>query len=167
MAVTIRADIYDPIVKASQQYGIDRELIAAIIKVESNFEVYATNPISGAAGLMQIHPIHASWLDWSKIYDPAYNIEAGTAIYHDRLVNPAWGCDGDINCALAGYVGYGDDLVAAAGYIASVMGWYAYYKAEGLVSSIISQVSQWGNVLPYLLLGGAAITLFLLKGRRL
>jgi len=46
---------------SSQTYGVDRFLIASIIRVESNFRPDRTSP-KGAVGLMQIMPDTAEWI---------------------------------------------------------------------------------------------------------
>lgn len=65
--------------------GFDPRLVAAVIKVESNFEPLAVSQ-KGAMGLMQIMPQTAEWVSrtnhWpfvkSQLFDPATNIRIGT-----------------------------------------------------------------------------------------
>ncbi|RKP54993.1 lytic transglycosylase domain-containing protein [Cohnella endophytica] len=45
----------------AEQYGLDPLLIAAIIRVESNYKVSAVSP-KGAVGVMQIMPDTAEWI---------------------------------------------------------------------------------------------------------
>ncbi len=84
----------DIILDSAEQYGMDPFLIAAIIRVETNFK---TEKISkkGAIGLMQIMPDTAQWiiaqgefsdLSDDKLRDPAVNIKAG-AWYLQSLAN--------------------------------------------------------------------------------
>jgi soluble lytic murein transglycosylase len=80
---------YAPAVeKYAQQYGIDPNLIFAVIKNESNFDPGAVSS-AGALGLMQIKPDTFNWvrskvgeggnLSANDLYDPETNIKYGTA----------------------------------------------------------------------------------------
>ncbi len=148
MAYSIEGTIYDAIVKAGSTYGIEKELIAGIIRVESNFTPPAYNASSCCAGLMQIHPAYHSnspvwcnneWvggaggLDWSRIYEVEYNVMAGAAILNAFLTEPYWGCYGDVRCALTRYGGFGDDTVGSAWYVGDIFYYRDLYKVEGLV----------------------------------
>jgi len=73
------------IIDSSERYHVDPYLIAAIIKVESNFDP-ASISSSDAFGLMQIIPDTANWivsmgnfdLDWKdRLDEPEINIEMG------------------------------------------------------------------------------------------
>ena len=71
--------------KYAEQYSVPKELIFAVIKVESNFN---SNDVSsaGAVGLMQMLPSTYKWLttklgeEYSEknLYDPEINIKYGT-----------------------------------------------------------------------------------------
>jgi hypothetical protein len=60
----------------SKQYGVDPDLVSAIIRVESNFNPRAVSP-KNCKGLMQLHPETARRYGVSDVFDPAENIEAG------------------------------------------------------------------------------------------
>jgi soluble lytic murein transglycosylase len=68
--------------RSSEQYGVDPFLIAAIIKVESNFKPDAVSP-KGAVGIMQIMPDTADWIlkhdhfDGVSVEDVGNEAEAG------------------------------------------------------------------------------------------
>ncbi|WP_456434071.1 transglycosylase SLT domain-containing protein [Thermosulfuriphilus sp.] len=64
------------IVEVSHRYGLDPELVKAVIEVESNWSKWAISP-KGAMGLMQIMPSTANILKLSDPFDPYRNIEAG------------------------------------------------------------------------------------------
>jgi soluble lytic murein transglycosylase-like protein len=93
-----------PIVRrAANEYGIDANLVNAVIWVESKFDARARGP-AGARGMMQLMPrtsqSMAKKLGRShRPYDPEFNILAGT-YYLARLVEKF---DGDEELALAGY----------------------------------------------------------------
>ena len=65
--------------------GLDPRLVAAVIKVESNFNPVAVSQ-KGAIGLMQIMPKTAQWVaktnNWplvtSQLFEPSSNIKIGT-----------------------------------------------------------------------------------------
>lgn len=72
------------VVSCSEKYGIERELVYAIIRVESNFDPRAKSS-AGAMGLMQLIPSTAKWiseelsLNFNNVdmFDPKTNIEFG------------------------------------------------------------------------------------------
>jgi soluble lytic murein transglycosylase len=62
--------------KYAQHYGVDQQLVNAVIRVESNFDPLAISP-KNCRGLMQLHPDTARRLGVENVFDPAQNIEGG------------------------------------------------------------------------------------------
>lgn len=72
------------VLSASIEYGLDPDLVFAVIRTESHFETHAVSK-AGAKGLMQIMPVTADWIssrrgfthEAEKLFEPAYNIDLG------------------------------------------------------------------------------------------
>ena len=63
--------------KAAENYGVDPELVASVIAVESNFNERAVSRKS-ALGLMQLLPETAVEMSVRNAFDPEQNINGGT-----------------------------------------------------------------------------------------
>lgn len=68
--------IYSTVDKYSEKYGVDRNLILAIIKQESNFNPNAVSS-AGAKGLMQLMDFNSEAYGLTNPFDVDQNIEAG------------------------------------------------------------------------------------------
>jgi len=64
-------------------HRLDPALVAAVIRVESNWQPRAVSP-KGARGLMQLMPATARRLGVTKAFDPSQNVRGG-ALYLSRL----------------------------------------------------------------------------------
>lgn len=95
----------DVVEKYSAQYGVEEDLIYAVIHTESSFRTDAGSDV-GAAGLMQIMPETFDWLcmrmgeqaSFDDLYDPDTAIRFGTYLLHLLLEE-----FGDTRTALAAY----------------------------------------------------------------
>lgn len=105
------SDEYDHIInRASGWYGVDRVLVKAIIKVESDFKPHAVSS-KGAMGIMQLMPQTAKRFGVTSPYNPSDNINGGVK-YFKKLMDMF---NGDKRLALAGY-NAGENAVVNYGY---------------------------------------------------
>lgn len=90
--------ITEAVKNASKKYGVDENLILAVIKQESNFNSNAVSS-AGAKGLMQVMPANFSSVGISNPYDVNQNVNGGTQILKQALDK----YDGDVSMALMAY----------------------------------------------------------------
>jgi hypothetical protein len=90
---------YEDIIReAALKYGVDPDLVRAVIRTESNFNPLAKSR-AGAKGLMQLMPRLAKELGISDPFDPRENVLGGTR-YLSKLLDRH---DGDVSLALASF----------------------------------------------------------------
>ena len=91
-------EIFKEIIKNSKEFNIDPAIIAAIIKQESDYYIYAKSP-AGAMGLMQLMPQTAKDMGADDPYDVADNIRGGVKYFKYCLKRN----NNDLALALATY----------------------------------------------------------------
>lgn len=113
--------------EAAAKYDVDKQLLLAVARTESNFRTSATSD-SGAMGIMQLMPETAKEMGVEDAYDPYDNIMGGAKLL-SILLNRY---DGDKSKALAAYNAggntvdsYGDVPPKIQGYVDKVMSYYA------------------------------------------
>lgn len=84
--------------RLAPEYGLQAELVVAVIRAESNFNVKARS-LKNAQGLMQLIPATAQRFGVVDVWDPLQNIHGGMA-YLQWLINHF---NGNVKLALAGY----------------------------------------------------------------
>lgn len=101
IADTTQFELVKIINKISNQYGIDPDLVEALVAVESGFDTYAISP-KGARGLMQLMPATAKLYGMKNEQDlhiPSKNIDMGVRHLKDLLKLH----DGQVALAIASY----------------------------------------------------------------
>ena len=98
--VPIRAeDAYEELIqKAARVYGVDADLIRAVMRTESAFNPIAVSPV-GAMGLMQLMPALATEMGVADPFNPRENVMGG-AKYLRQLLDSH---KGNVKLALASY----------------------------------------------------------------
>jgi hypothetical protein len=83
---------------SARAHGVDPELVASVIAVESDFNPNAVSWKS-ARGLMQLTPETAARFGVTNVFDPGQNIDAGTRYLKELLLR----YNGDLALCLAAY----------------------------------------------------------------
>jgi hypothetical protein len=79
-----QADLHQMLVSAGNAHNVDKDLLASVVKAESNGNVHAVSP-KGAQGLMQLMPSTAADLGVQDTFRPEDNVRGGSA-YLDWLL---------------------------------------------------------------------------------
>ncbi len=131
------ANGYEALIQsASERFQLDRDLIRAVIRAESNFNSAARSH-KGAMGLMQLMPETARLHNVIDAYDPSDNIEGG--VRHLKMLIGRY--QGDLELSLAAY-NAGSQAVDRHGgippfietrdYVRRVLQYYDTYRGGGL-----------------------------------
>jgi soluble lytic murein transglycosylase-like protein len=107
--VSAPRDLAAIIADAAAEYGVDRDIIAGIIRVESGGDRSAQSSSSSARGLMQLTRAAASDVgaDYNALFDPETNVRAGAAYL--ALLRSRYGFN-DADMVRAYYAGPGNIL---------------------------------------------------------
>jgi hypothetical protein len=88
----------DRIAESARRHGLEPSLLAAVARVESNFDPYAVSD-RGACGILQLIPATAKRFGVQRVFDAGQNIEGGAKYL--RFLLDRFG--GRLDLALAGY----------------------------------------------------------------
>ena len=116
--------------EASQAYGIQEEVISAVIKQESSYNPRAVSSC-GAQGLMQLMPGTARSLGVRDAFNPEENIMAGTRYLREKLDE----FNGSLPLALAAYN-------AGSGAVKKYGGIPPYKETQAYVNKIIKSIDH-------------------------
>lgn len=117
---------------AATKYGVDKDLLRAVMKQESSFNPTAIST-SGAQGLMQLMPDTADALSVKDPFDIIESINGGAQYLKDQLTT----FSGDVSLALAAYNAGPNSVEKYGGippyaetqdYVQKVNEYYAQYK---------------------------------------
>jgi hypothetical protein len=79
------ADLHEMLAEAGQQHNLDEDLLASVVKAESNGNTHAVSR-AGARGLMQLMPKTAAEQGVDDSFRPDENVRGGSAYLNELLV---------------------------------------------------------------------------------
>jgi soluble lytic murein transglycosylase-like protein len=115
---------------------LDRALLAAVAKIESNFNPFAISP-RGACGILQLMPATAKRFGVKSVFDVEQNIEGGAAYL--RFLLDRFG--GRVDLALAGYN-------AGEGAVDRHHGIPPFAETQWYVIKVLDKAAQTGQSAP-------------------
>jgi hypothetical protein len=128
-AHSARGPLADLVRQLAPRYGLDANLVLAVIEAESNFNPQAQSP-RNAQGLMQLIPATAGRFGVEDVWDPEQNLRGGMAYLRWLLSY----FQGDVELALAGYN-------AGEGAVTRYGGVPPYAETRSYVSRIIARIN--------------------------
>ena len=117
--------------RASRRHGVDKALLAAVLKAESDFDARAVSP-KGARGVMQIMPATGKELGLQHFFDPEANLDAGAGYLAALLRRFS-----RVDLALAAY-NAGPDAVRRHGGVPP------YAETQAYVSRVLDLYGRYG-----------------------
>jgi soluble lytic murein transglycosylase-like protein len=122
------ADFQSLIQQTAQKYGLDPNLLAAVVNQESGGDPNAHSSV-GAQGLMQLMPATAASLGVTNSFDPQQNLDAGARYLSGLLTQYG----GDTSLALAAYN-------AGPGNVNKYNGIPPFQETQSYVQKILSAI---------------------------
>tara|TARA_B110000238_G_C16097045_1_gene426583 strand:- start:453 stop:1001 length:549 start_codon:yes stop_codon:yes gene_type:complete len=133
-SISSRAKDHAPIIQQySDLYGVNEQLIKAIITVESCFDRYAVSSV-GAKGLMQLMPQTAKLMGVHNVFNAKDNIRGGTRYFRKMLELFEF----DIELALAAYN-------AGPGAVKKYDGIPPYRETQGYVKKVLKHYNNFAE----------------------
>jgi hypothetical protein len=134
-SINNRAKDHAPIIQQySDLYGVNQQLIKAIITVESCFDRYAVSRV-GAKGLMQLMPQTAELMGVHNVFNAKDNIRGGTRYFRQMLELFEF----DVELALAAYN-------AGPNAVKKYNGIPPYKETQGYVKKVIKHYNSFAEV---------------------
>lgn len=134
-SISNRAKDHAPIIQQySDLYGVNQQLIKAIITVESCFDRYAVSRV-GAKGLMQLMPQTAELMGVHNVFNAKDNIRGGTRYFRQMLELFEF----DLELALAAYN-------AGPNAVKKYDGIPPYKETQGYVKKVIKHYNNFTEV---------------------
>jgi soluble lytic murein transglycosylase-like protein len=124
------ADLHEMLAKAGQQHNLDADLLASVVKAESDGNARAVSR-AGARGLMQLMPRTAAAQGVDDSFRPDQNVRGGSAYLNDLLVK----YHDNIALALAAYN-------AGPGAVARYHGIPPYRETRAYVARVIHEFNR-------------------------
>ena len=134
----IQEKIQNEIALASMRYGVDENLIKAVIMQESSFSPTSLSS-AGAQGLMQLMPATSQELGITNPWDIEQNIDGGTRLLSKYLKD----YDGNLKLVLAAYN-------AGPGAVRKYGGTPPYSETQDYIQKVIAYYNRYHNESPSL-----------------
>ena len=129
----IQAKIQEEITLASMRYGVDENLIKAVIMQESSFSPTSLSS-AGAQGLMQLMPATSQGLGITNPWDIAQNIDGGSRLLSKYLED----YDGNLKLVLSAYN-------AGPGAVRKYGGVPPYKETQNYIQKVIAYYNRYHN----------------------